>query len=224
MIIVGGTVLLLLISAYVRFLWWGQDTVLWRKIALHNWIATSVTLCSLVIRWIVIAQAGLCTAVVARAILRNGAPIVIVPDLAIHKVGKSGPIDLVTTVSQHATAIAKPALILIMTLCVTTLFLQLTSTMLVSDLDQSYVEESLNTTKFLTTLSNDTKYHAILDMSPFYPDHILSATPEFPLFAQAARGLIHVSVNGLDYTGPSLRTFLPLYDPYLCMIRKCGQN
>ena len=87
-----------------------------------------------------------------------------------------------------------------------------------------YVEESLNTTKFLTTLSNDTKYHAILDMSPFYPDHILSATPEFPLFAQAARGLIHVSVNGLDYTGPSLRTFLPLYDPYLCMIRKCGQN
>jgi hypothetical protein len=141
-IIVAGSILILIIMAFLIYLWGGNGPVsggkkaslVWRSIMLKGWVTQAVTLSSVIIRIALALQASVCTSLVAALILENyGVPLSKVAHFTVLRSVNGGPFTLVYLMSSIR-SMTLPG-VAIWVLFLGTLASQFTSTILVSDLD-----------------------------------------------------------------------------------------
>jgi hypothetical protein len=141
-VIVGGSILVVIIMAFLIYLWGGngrspggtEARPVWRSIMLNGWITQAVTLSSVIIRIALALQASICTSLVAALILENyGVPLSKVAHFTILRSVNGGPFTLVYLISSIR-SLTLPG-VAIWVLFLGTLASQFTSTILVSDLD-----------------------------------------------------------------------------------------
>ncbi|KAI0864886.1 hypothetical protein F4860DRAFT_382635 [Xylaria cubensis] len=162
--IFGGSALTLLAVGFLLFLWAGGGPVkggneaqpAWRAIMLHGWATQSVTLTSLLIRFISGAQAGLCTSMVAALLLeKRGVPISKVVQLSVTRSVKAGPLEFLYAIISRRTrkTILKPEVLLLIILALTALAIQFSSTILISDFGTTLLVQHSNRTTINVALS-----------------------------------------------------------------------
>jgi hypothetical protein len=134
-----ATISILGAVAYLSFLWFSRGTG-WKLIIFSNWAATSVALSAVVIRWLSGLQIILATSILALAILRAGSPLDQIPKLSTLRYNNSGPLDLLWLAERwNRAAIHLHLFILCLLAILSTLLLQFTSALLLSDLDVATV-------------------------------------------------------------------------------------
>jgi hypothetical protein len=200
----GCTVLLLATVAYLTFLWFSNGHG-WKRIILSNWVATSVAICGIVIRWTASLQMGIATALLALHFLKTGVPLSRTARLSTLRHNNSGPLNLMYVMMDWSRAAFQfHGFLLLLLSVLVSLLLQLSSTLLVSDLAAAQLETFENSTDNpgLTTL-------ALADLADrFYSDVLMTTPPSYPLFAEfASEG---VRMDGVDDTGPTVRALLPV--------------
>lgn len=162
--IFGGSALTLVAVGFLVFLWAGGGPVnggtkaqpAWRAIMLHGWATQSVTLTSLLIRFISGAQAGLCTSMVAALLLeRRGIPISKVVQLSVTRSVKAGPLEFLYGITSRRTrkTALKLEVLLLFILALTTVGIQFSSTILISDFGTTHLVRNLNRTIVNVALS-----------------------------------------------------------------------
>jgi hypothetical protein len=143
-IIIGGTIVTLSIFAFLAFLWFGEGAKggqnaswVWRWFMLGQKVTQAITLSTVVMRIATMAQASIYTSLVAAVILEKyGVPLSRVAEVSIIRSTNDGPFRLAWLLSTSARKSAIQAL-LVVTLLFTTVSIQFSSTILVSDLDFS---------------------------------------------------------------------------------------
>ncbi|KAI8946964.1 hypothetical protein F4801DRAFT_562622 [Xylaria longipes] len=162
--IFGGSVLTLVAVGFLIFLWAGGGPVkggteaqpAWRAIMLHGWATQSVTLTSLLIRFISGAQAGLCTSMVAALLLeRRGVPISKVVQLSVTRSVKADPMEFLYAITSQITrkTALRLEILLLFTLALTALGIQFSSTILISDFGTTHLVQHVNRTTVNVALS-----------------------------------------------------------------------
>ena len=185
-VVVGCTLVIVGAIMYLTFLWFGGPARRsWKRIILSNWIATSVAICALAIRWMSGFQTTLCTSILALMLLRKGVPTSTIPRISTIRYTTSGPLDIVPLAvpSVWKQGLHLP-LICLLTLVVS-LVLQFSSTLLLSDLDTGLIETSANKTlgRGLTQFEGGTTVDYSIAAS-LYSDPFVSTTPIYPVFAE----------------------------------------
>ncbi|KAI2622695.1 hypothetical protein GGS26DRAFT_241015 [Hypomontagnella submonticulosa] len=143
-VIFGGVLLQLGIVSFLAYLWsqQGRHDVenpiqrTWRTIVLNVWMAPTITLSTVLIRFILGSQLILCTALVAGLIIETvSARIEDAPKFSVLRVYNSGPLDVVWLMSRlpHHFCRSIPGFLIIL-LYLVGVALQFSSTLLVSDL------------------------------------------------------------------------------------------
>lgn len=138
----GGTVLVLAILGFLLFLWTGEGSqdgrtaaTLWRWIMLNQHITQAITLSTVLLRIAVTAQASIYTSLLAGVVLeKHGVPLFRVAEISIIRCTNDGPFQLTWLLMTSARKAYVPTGLAIL-LLLTTLFIQFSSTLLVSDLD-----------------------------------------------------------------------------------------
>jgi fluoride ion exporter CrcB/FEX len=225
-ILVASLLLTLSVLAFLTFLWSApHDHKLWRFIVVRGFAGAAVTVSSLLLRTAVDLQAGAAVAMLAAILLENDFRLLVTDTAQVSKLraGRAMPLDIVLP-SMRTVQLewrkgwsgfmrSVPTVSLVLPLVATTILLQLTSTMLVSDL-------SLGTIPGRTSTEHpniDLAY--IWDEShsewsqPFRRRAVsmwLQNPPAFPTFAEFSE-VIDVPEH-VDDTGTLLRAFLPFQD------------
>ncbi|KAJ9615088.1 hypothetical protein H2200_001162 [Cladophialophora chaetospira] len=202
----GCTLLVLAAVSYLSFVWYGgPNGHVWKSIIMSNWVATSVAICGIVIRWTTSLQMSVCTSLLASDFLRTGVPVSRAPRLSALRHNNSGPLDLFYVLMDWSRdAFHLHGFLLVTVAVLLTLLLQLSSTLLVSDLATAPYETFNNFTsgRVLTDISQ-------ADLSDhYYSDALMTTAPSYPLFAEYSSG--HNAIDGVDDTGPVIRALLPV--------------
>lgn len=155
--IIGGHIVILGTFGFLGFLWFGhgpaaegvQATPLWRRIALEGWMIQTITLCALVLRFIVSLQSVVCTSMIAALVLEKRC--VRKSQVAWFSVMRSindGPRQLIQLLltSKSSQILLMFELWLLIVVAIATLGLQFTSTILLSDLHDYVVVGDINAT------------------------------------------------------------------------------
>ncbi|KAI1322789.1 hypothetical protein F5Y16DRAFT_404123 [Xylariaceae sp. FL0255] len=155
-ILIGGSLMTFLALSYLVFLWRGyshesvQTTNLWRIIVLHGWATQSVTLTTAVLRTISAAQTSLCISFVAALLLETrGVPVSQAAHFSITRVlGSTGEafklmLRMMRT-QQGRSLILTPETLVASVLVLTSLAMQFSSTILVSDFGSTRLTQSRN--------------------------------------------------------------------------------
>jgi hypothetical protein len=132
--------------AFIIFLWSSNsDNDTWRRIILAGWALRSITLASLVIRWAVAGQAGVCASILAALALHRYE--VLLPDSAAVSTIRHlnvGPHSLLLPLAKALKAgKGLRAWIIVSLLSLTTILSQFTSTVLLSDVHRAIVISDL---------------------------------------------------------------------------------
>jgi hypothetical protein len=212
-----GTVLIILALAFLSFLWKGVDTAsssdaasAWRAIMINNWAARSITLSSLVLRWSVGAQAGVCTSMLAAFILEHGGVALFdAAGLSLLRSSNNGPYQLVKILALNFPRI--PGLrsgLAGLILLVSTLLLQFSSTALLSDLGSGVV---------LTGTQAPPAFYYRKSRSWYLyqvGNNSISKPQSYPTFAEAVGSVETIDpASELIDTGKIDRALLPLILP-----------
>jgi hypothetical protein len=206
-ILLGGLVCILGTLAFLYFLWLSDATnIFWQQIVLAGWVTRSITIASLIIRVIIAAQAGVCTSMVAALLLHRGA--VMLPHFAsvcLQQLDNSGPHRLAWVVigKQHLWEQLTLGVALV-ALCLTNLYSQFTSTILLSAVHLgpvSGLNESLN-------LPYGLNMTLLVDNSNFHELFWKKRPTTFPSWAEYEEPPVHV--DGVHDTGMSYRALLPV--------------
>ncbi|KAF4447978.1 hypothetical protein F53441_8569 [Fusarium austroafricanum] len=209
---------------FLAFLWGAdENNTVWRSIVLAGWMARSITITSLVLRWATAAQAAACTSMLAAILLQKGAvPLPAAAAVSIIKFNNTGPWSLLRNMKAkwHRGSISVGLLTALLTL--TTLSLQFTSTVLLSQVGIASlpVATSIPQTHYGIETDGDT-YYAMPSTAP----SLLDITPaRYPTFAEWTPNATHshtASQHGvippsrsssIVDTGTVLRAFLPIND------------
>jgi hypothetical protein len=208
-----GAVAILLILGLLWYIWNGtSDNELWRKMMVHEWITIVIALVSMILRTSVTAQASACTSIFAALALEQGR-FVLSKAAALSSIQylNSGPQNLFLLYFGGDGLKRKVGLTLfILLLGITTVILQFSSTLLLSDLRASLEPGDLDSQSiaFGINATYDTN-----DNSDIYEDDLYfwSDKPLFyPTFAEHAEEPI--LGDGISDTGMALRAFLPIGD------------
>jgi hypothetical protein len=202
-ILVGCTLGLLLATGYLIFLWFANPaTTTWKVIILSDWTATSLAICGVAIRWLSSFQMMLCTSILAWNVLREGTPASKIPRLSSLRYNTAGPLDFMNLLPIWSKSSCHLHLFLLILLsALTTILLQLSSTLLLSDLAIGPVRSFRNTT---TTAVLHPGY------SSFANDPWLTTVPIYPLFAESSQYDQREHGEAVDDTGPAIRALLPV--------------
>ncbi|KAI0530166.1 hypothetical protein GGR58DRAFT_508742 [Xylaria digitata] len=218
--IFGGSVLLLPFLAFLLFLWGSagpapggaQATTLWRAIMLNGWALQSVTILSLALRAITAAQAAVCTSLLAALLAeRRYSPISTIAKLSVLRGMNGNPLDLLRATSPFkAQSIAKwsgQEFTLAAILALTSLAIQFSSTILISDFDATVLIQFPTQTRQNVALSEST-----LNLSSIGSYAEFEWRHGWPIFGgRGATNLAKPDIRGLSDTGLQHRAFLP-YD------------
>ena len=143
-----GLIILLAVIAYLAFLWFQKSTgAYWSRIALSNWIATSVVTSTVVIRTAVTIHTTLSTSLLALATMKTGVALHRILRVSSIRYGNSGPLELLQLLLGSAKYSLNPSVCSLVLLSGTlTILLQFSSTLLVTDLAPVSVETFPNVT------------------------------------------------------------------------------
>jgi hypothetical protein len=222
-ILTATLVLKITVFSFLAFLWTAShDNNFWRVIVVRGWASSAVTVSSLLLRTAVDFQSGVAVAMLAAIILETDVCL-LMPDAAqVSKLraGRSMPLDLVLTVmrammsenGRYMLGCVRVSVVVLL-LVATTILLQFTSTMLVSDLSLGVlsgmpVRAAFNfdfvykpdDTRGLWSYPLQPRAASTWSMNP-------SAFPSFAEFSEAIDVPEHV-----DDTGRLLRALLPFQD------------
>lgn len=215
--LIGGYLGIIGVLAFLTFLWFGYGSApeaanasrAWRQIALSNWMARAITLSSLAIRLLITFQATVCTSMIAALILeKRHARKSCVPWISVMRSINDGPYKLVEVLlsSKSRTIVCHPEFWLATLMVVTTLALQFSSTVLLSDLHSSVIISDHNQTQIPSLISYNKTDFAV-QLTGF---EYLLKPPTFSTFGEV-QSTSDVSPNsdGLSDTGLLQRGFLP---------------
>lgn len=206
--LLGGTLVIAAAVIYLTFMWFqGPTKRAWTSIVLSNWTATSIAICALAIRWATAFQMILCTSVLAWNMLQKGSSLPKIPRLSALRFSNAGPLDFIFLLSLRSKYTRHIHLLVVILLSILdTIMLQLSSTLLLSDLATSSVESFSNSTSstILTTDSSD------IIRNRYYTDALTSTAPSYPLFAEYLDGNWSQKIENVDDTGPVVRALLPV--------------
>ncbi|KAI8941765.1 hypothetical protein NX059_002968 [Plenodomus lindquistii] len=187
---------------YISFLWFAaDDNATWKNVALAGWTTRSIAIAAVVLRTAITAQSGIACSMIASILLEG--PGVALPELAtvsIMRAAAPAPYTLFGHIYAGTKFTSWWATSLAAVLTITTLFLQFTSTVLLSDVGTGLVTAHL---------------------AP-YPIHIPSVLQvfgdfkwnvgvrQYPAFAEYVEGMVANGSSGISDTGLTLRAFLPI--------------
>ena len=229
--IFGGQLVLLGVIAFLSFLWFGHGsapegvnaTVTWRQIATRGYMTQSITLSALVLRFIVSAQAAVCTSMIAAMLLerrkRPQPPVIRRSQAAWFSVMRGlndGPRKLIqmllSSALSRSTGSAKILRILefwmILLVALTSLGLQFSSTILISDLRRAPVVGAVNTTSVGNLLFYDNEDSVTFVEDATWADR----SPVYAVYGEAPQpdnATAAVDAHGRSDTGVIQRGFLP---------------
>jgi hypothetical protein len=161
-VLLGGTLLTILSLGYLVFLWAGEGSVageeashLWRNIMLRGWATQSVTLTSIILRAVSTAQAGVCTSFTAAILVERRIPISLAARFSITRAVSGEPRSLLQSIvsSKLRTLFVRIEVFLLFILALTTLLLQFSSTILISDFYTTPLVQYTNRTLINLALS-----------------------------------------------------------------------
>jgi hypothetical protein len=139
--LVLGAVGILAFIGYISFLWLAADNnLIWKNIALAGWITRSIAIAAVVLRTAITVQSGIVCSMIAGIVLEG--PGVAPPELATISMMRAttpAPYTLFGHIYTGTKFISWLATSFAAVLTVTTLFLQFTSTILLSDLGTGLV-------------------------------------------------------------------------------------
>ncbi|KAJ9419390.1 hypothetical protein FOXG_19701 [Fusarium oxysporum f. sp. lycopersici 4287] len=208
---------------FLAFLW-GANTnnAVWRSIVLAGWTTRSITITSLVLRWATAAQAATCTSMLAAILLQRGAvPLPAAAAVSIIRFDNTGPWSLLGKMGAewHHRSISIGLLATLLTF--TTLSLQFTSTVLLSQVGiaslpvaTSVPQTYYGTDTYGPAYGPQGGVHSFFDTTPArYPAFaewisnatISDTTAQHGEFAPS-------SAPGIIDTGTVVRAFLPFKD------------
>lgn len=205
-IILGGTIAILLAVAYLTFIWFSDiRNTAWHMIILSNWTTTSVAICGVVIRWATSFQLVLFTSVLALNLLRNGTSLSKIPRISTLRFTNGGPLDFLLLLERPGlNAHSIHLFSVIVLLMFISVMLQLTSTLLLSDLAASPISMLSNMTNNAILAGYDSEI-----TTGYNSDPLKTTSPSYPLFAELSSLPPANSDGSVDDTGPSIRALLP---------------
>lgn len=208
--------------AFFAFLW-GADTnnTVWRSIILSGWTTRSITIASLVLRWATAMQAGICTSMLAAILLQKGAvPLPSAAAVSIIRCHNTGPWLLLNKVGTDWHYGSLSVGLLTMLLTITTLSLQFTSTILLSQVGIQSLPVAISVPQ--TYYGTDPDGPSFLSQISA-PKSFLETTPvRYPAFAEWVSNSTNTTAQhgefppnsspGIRDTGTVVRAFLPFKD------------
>ncbi|KAI2602801.1 hypothetical protein GGR54DRAFT_653248 [Hypoxylon sp. NC1633] len=215
--IFGGALGTLAVFGFLAFLWFGRGdeiesrdaTKLWRLLALRNWMAQTITLCCLFLRFIISVQSTVCTSMIAALILENH--FVRKSEVAYVSIARGvndGPRKLLQTLlrSGSAKTLMRGEIWLLGLLLTLTLALQFSSTILLSDLHDFPIIGDVVSTGVNSLLTNP------YDQSVLLNGHeMVGWTPVYSAFGEVqSASVVEPNQLGLSDSGLQQRGFLPL--------------
>ncbi|KAI1771924.1 hypothetical protein F4818DRAFT_454428 [Hypoxylon cercidicola] len=217
--IIAGYVGILALLGFLSFLWYGYGpsaeaadaTYVWRQIAIGDWMTQVITLCALALRITISLQSTVCTSMIAALVLeKRFVRRYNVAYLSVLRSINDGPRKLVEVMLHSGVAILKYLefwLALFMVL--TTLALQFTSTILLSDLNDFAIAGNVNRTQVPSLMVYGPEdWDFRLSSGGFF-----SRMPVYQMFAEApSESNALPDPKGLSSTGLIQRGFLPLAD------------
>jgi len=213
--ICAGIPLQLGILTFLGYLWSQQqhdmhdagdpNQRVWRAIVLNTWMAPTITLASVLMRFIVGAQLVVCTSLGAALILETAsAPFGDAPKLSLLRAYNSGPLDIVWLMLARLPHFPGLSLShgLVVMLFLAGLVLQFSSTLLVSDLGQITIRSDPEPRRVAVTDKSGTFIR-------INGNFVWSKSPTvWPTYAEARNGAGVASLNMTD-TGTIVRALLP---------------
>jgi hypothetical protein len=214
-----ATLVSLAVIAFTGFISYGtNDQQIWHAIVLNGWATRALTISALVLRTCTDVQAGFVVCMLASIALEMDAVSLFdVPAIAFARASSIPPYMLLLRRSFCKMPFRRQVpwsgpLVLIPLLCLTTILLQFTSTILVSDLalgtlpGSQYEEDVFYDFEYVETpipgMLMMTDYPLQLRQSTW-----LQSPPSFPNFAEYKEEV--PVVEGVDDTGVLLRAFVP---------------
>ncbi|KAI1408414.1 hypothetical protein F5Y13DRAFT_204766 [Hypoxylon sp. FL1857] len=215
-IIFGGSILTLLVIAFLIFLWAGegpaggqQSTRPWRQIMLRDWATRAVTLSALVLRSVAAAQASVCTSLVAALLLeRRQVRLSKVAQMSVTRSVNNGPQQLIQAIfsSRSSRMIFNTEALLLILLALVTLGIQFTSTILLPDFDSARLVHDPATVRHFVSLSPLTQTDVTDIFATTWPTLQSSAA----LYGELeSNSITEPDEHGVSHNGPKLRAFLP---------------
>jgi hypothetical protein len=211
-----GTIAIALAIGFLCFLWgsaaharhFGTFPELWFMIAWADWMKSTVTLSSVLIRVATAAQLGVFAAVVAALILeRVGVPTEDLPLISMIRCLNSGPHSLALSIYNSIfTGALLPYSILIVVAILNAFALQFTSTILLQDFNNTNVVRPQQPVPIAFGITNDAKFGETTNVYGG-TDYWKAAPVNYPRFAEYKEPG-STGANWVD-TGKTYRGFLP---------------
>ncbi|KAF5612806.1 hypothetical protein F25303_14315 [Fusarium sp. NRRL 25303] len=207
---------------FLAFLWGAnENNSVWRTIVLAGWTARSITITSLVLRWATAAQAAICTSMLAAILLQNGAiPLPVAASVSIMRFNNTGPWSLLGTMKAKWHRGSVSIGLLTALLVFTTLSLQFTSTVLLSQVGIASIPvASLIPQTHYNIETNGYTYNAMPSDAPSFLDLTPSRYPAFaewspdattPQTTAQQKAFPPENSTGILDTGSVLRALLPI--------------
>ncbi|KAF2727921.1 hypothetical protein EJ04DRAFT_569950 [Polyplosphaeria fusca] len=219
-IFVGGAV------GFLAWLWYGSRSgELWRRLALGGWSSQAVAIASLVLRTALVLLAGIATSMIASVALEDGGvPLRNAVDLSVARFASPGPNTFWYETFFQRDFIAVPLRGLLGALILSTLAVQFSSTILLSDIGNGrvvgFLGNSTNSTgfswahatfghtadgRFRWTGDFESHNAPFQSQQEFWSGQLRSSHA----FAEYTSPRV-TSHEAIDDTGPTLRAFLPI--------------
>ncbi|KAL0937199.1 uncharacterized protein CTRU02_206930 [Colletotrichum truncatum] len=199
--------------SFVSWLWWtSHKDDRWRAwVLIPNRLQIGITVASVIIRTAVGTLAAIATAMIASvAVERRGVDLHAVAQVSIARFSSSGPLTL-GLLALRSSTLAVVVRVIVVLLILSTFAVQFTSTLLLSDLEQSQIAS------FTQPMDNAYTFAGKLGSTTFpredvflgYDNGLWGQRPQIAeTFAEYSADSL--ASEGLDDTGPTVRAFLPI--------------
>lgn len=183
---------------------------MWQAIAHHDRMTQAVTLASALLRTAVSIQAALAASMLASlAIERKEVKLKYLPVISTARTNISGPFTLGWYMRPQRKKLLLPFLTAV--LCLTSLTLQFSSTILVSDVRQGWILGTLSASEVKAG------YNGSETQSEAFPDAVSPIRwqmklQQYPTFAEFHGNDAIQGIDGISDTGTTIRAFLPFAD------------
>ncbi|KAK4166954.1 hypothetical protein QBC43DRAFT_349765 [Cladorrhinum sp. PSN259] len=214
--LIGGSVIVVGIASFLAFLWIAEESNgVWRDIVVSGWLTRSITLSSLILRFVAAAQGAVETSMVAAILLQaSQTPLSSAAAVSIAQVQNGGPWELILHLPRgqklRPMAIVSWILIVLLTLVLTAL--QFTSTALLSDVGLGTIlnNEVISSLAVGATVDNMNSFGPGTVCGTLSSKYLTrnSRPQTFPAFAEYSTPI--AGDPGTRDTGVSIRAFLPI--------------
>jgi len=208
-ILVGGYILILGCIGFISFLFWhgNESNPVWCSIVLSGWVTRSITITAFVLRVVIAAQAAVATSMVASLLLHaNQTKLSSLAAVSIACFANTGPIDLVRHLHRRVTWVFY---LVVGSLVVTSVSLQLTSTLLLSGV----VRRDFALTEHLANLNYGITAQSLFSVPRETVGYLVNrrGPTAFPAYAEYSEPVgTSEAREAIRDTGRSIRAFLPI--------------